>query len=94
MHMELGSAAECDDDDDDEGSDRNQQQQEYQQPTQQTQQATARKFVPGNDFECPLTLDIMHDPVTDALGYTYERNAIESWLQVIPTQPAAAHPRA
>jgi hypothetical protein len=29
---------------------------------------------------CPITLDLMRDPVIDANGYTFERSAIETFL--------------
>ena len=29
---------------------------------------------------CPLTLELMSDPVLAADGHTYERRAIEEWL--------------
>jgi hypothetical protein len=32
-----------------------------------------------NAFCCPITHDIMIDPVTDCFGHTYERKAIEQW---------------
>mmetsp|Transcript_20772 Transcript_20772/g.24556 ORF Transcript_20772/g.24556 Transcript_20772/m.24556 type:complete len:344 (+) Transcript_20772:50-1081(+) len=32
------------------------------------------------EFECPITLDVMEDPVIAADGKTYEREAIEDWL--------------
>jgi len=32
-----------------------------------------------NAFCCPITYDIMIDPVTDCFGHTYERKAIEQW---------------
>jgi len=32
------------------------------------------------DFFCPITLDVMEDPVTAADGVTYERTAIEAWM--------------
>jgi hypothetical protein len=85
--LDVGSVAECDDDDDDE-NDTDRSRADLQSVQEPTRQATARKFVPGDDFECPLTLEIMKDPVTDALGYTYERHAIESWLQDHNTSPA------
>jgi len=34
-----------------------------------------------NAFLCPITHDIMRDPVVCADGHTYERSAIEHWLQ-------------
>ena len=30
---------------------------------------------------CPITHDLMRDPVTDALGHSYERVAIEDWFR-------------
>jgi len=33
------------------------------------------------EFYCPITLEIMHDPVITADGATYERSAIQEWLQ-------------
>lgn len=30
---------------------------------------------------CPLTKEIMREPVIAADGYTYERHAIDAWLQ-------------
>ena len=32
-------------------------------------------------FECPLTLEVMEDPVVAADGNTYERYAIEEWFE-------------
>ncbi len=36
---------------------------------------------------CPITLDYMHDPVTDCNGHTFERSAIESWYARHDTSP-------
>ncbi len=36
---------------------------------------------------CPITLTIMKDPVLAPDGYTYERSAIEQWLQKHGTSP-------
>lgn len=38
-------------------------------------------------FYCPLTEDIMMEPVLDNNGTTYERVAIEAWLQHFKTLP-------
>jgi hypothetical protein len=32
------------------------------------------------EFFCPIGLELMVDPVTDSLGYTYERALIEEWF--------------
>ena len=38
-------------------------------------------------FICPITHQVMRDPVQDSDGYTYEREAIESWLRINQTSP-------
>jgi hypothetical protein len=32
-------------------------------------------------FVCPITMEVMRDPVIAADGHTYEREAIENWLR-------------
>ncbi|KAG5225691.1 E3 ubiquitin-protein ligase [Salix suchowensis] len=39
------------------------------------------KHNPPKDFVCPITSHIFDDPVTLETGQTYERRAIEEWLQ-------------
>lgn len=39
-------------------------------------------------FLCPITLQIMEDPVITADGHAYERKAIEDWLQRQSTSPS------
>jgi hypothetical protein len=34
-----------------------------------------------NSFLCPITLEIMEDPVATSDGFSYERTAIEYWLR-------------
>lgn len=34
-----------------------------------------------NEFLCPITMEIMHDPVIAADGYTYDRSAILAWFE-------------
>jgi hypothetical protein len=42
----------------------------------------ARQLITGSDaFACPITREIMDDPVICSDGHTYERVAIEQWLQ-------------
>jgi len=36
---------------------------------------------------CPLTQELIFDPVTAADGHTYERLAIESWFESHDTSP-------
>ena len=41
---------------------------------------------------CPITLTLMADPVTTVDGMTYERYAIETWLQANNTSPLTGEP--
>ena len=43
-------------------------------------------FVP-NEFYCPITGDLMKDPVSEPEGHTYERDAIMKWLSKNKTSP-------
>ncbi|CAM6106445.1 unnamed protein product [Calypogeia fissa] len=36
--------------------------------------------VPPDDFKCPISLELMNDPVIVATGQTYERVCIQKWL--------------
>lgn len=38
-------------------------------------------------FYCPITMDLMTDPVIDKDGMTYERDAIMQWIQVNGKSP-------
>ena len=49
-------------------------------------QASEAAEVP-NDFICPITAEIMTDPVTTVDGFTYERAAITEWLSTKDTSP-------
>jgi ubiquitin-protein ligase len=40
-----------------------------------------------DDFLCPITLELMQDPVISADGHSYERSAIEGWLATHDTSP-------
>ncbi|CAF1003515.1 unnamed protein product [Adineta ricciae] len=40
-----------------------------------------------NEFLCPITHELMTDPVCISDGYTYERKAIEEWLTKKQTSP-------
>ena len=40
-----------------------------------------------DDYICPITAEIMIDPVTTADGFTYEREAITKWLRTKDTSP-------
>jgi hypothetical protein len=39
-------------------------------------------------FTCPITLEMMHDPVFATDGHTYEREAIKGWLENRTTSPS------
>jgi hypothetical protein len=43
-------------------------------------------------FMCPLTMDIMYDPVLDPEGNTYERRAIMEWLRHKRNSPVSRQP--
>ena len=43
-----------------------------------------------DEFVCPITLTLMTDPVITSDGQTYERKAIEDWLQQNNTSPLTA----
>jgi hypothetical protein len=43
-------------------------------------------------FICPLTMDIMYDPVLDQEGNTYERRAIMEWLRRKRNSPVSRQP--
>ena len=42
---------------------------------------------PPDDFVCPITQELMIDPVIATDGHTYERHAIERWLAKNSTSP-------
>lgn len=45
------------------------------------------RLPPPNHFICPILKEIMTDPCVAADGYTYERMAIEAWLEKKNTSP-------
>ena len=51
-----------------------------------TRAGVAESSVP-EDFKCPITTFIMTDPVCAEDGHTYERRAIERWLEDHDTSP-------
>ena len=56
----------------------------------------AKEAEPPHDFVCPITTEVMSDPVMAADGHAYERSAIERWLATKSTSPltggALEHP--
>lgn len=55
----------------------------------QTQKISAEDVgtVPQVDLECPISLEIMDDPVIAMDGFTYEREAIERWFKSSNSSP-------
>ena len=49
-------------------------------------EASAAAEVP-DDYICPITTEIMTDPVSASDGFTYERAAITEWLRTKDTSP-------
>jgi hypothetical protein len=46
-----------------------------------------RKVKVSHQFFCPITQEIMRDPVIAEDGHTYEKAVIEKWLEKSPTSP-------
>ena len=42
---------------------------------------------PPDEFTCPITQELMQDPVVAADGHTYERAAIAEWIVRRTTSP-------
>ena len=47
-----------------------------------------------NDLRCPISLEVMRDPVIAADGHSYEREAITRWLGAHRTSPLTGRPLA
>jgi len=45
-----------------------------------------------DSFYCPITCDLITDPVISKDGNSYEREAIENWIQVNGTSPVTRNP--
>ena len=45
-----------------------------------------------DSFYCPITCDLITDPVISKDGISYEREAIENWIQVNGTSPVTRNP--
>lgn len=52
---------------------------------------TTDRNVPSG-FVCPLTMEVMFDPVLDAEGNTFERISLLQWLKQSPTSPISRQP--
>ncbi|KAH0460089.1 hypothetical protein IEQ34_010752 [Dendrobium chrysotoxum] len=54
-----------------------------QKPTKSTSQLTIiTELIIPDHFQCPISLDLMKDPVTATTGITYDRESIEKWLEM------------
>ncbi|KAL7613409.1 hypothetical protein Lser_V15G09182 [Lactuca serriola] len=49
--------------------------------------ASMTSTTPPNHFICPILKDVMVDPCVAADGYTYDRRAMEKWLEGSDTSP-------
>ena len=58
----------------------------------QGQQQIAHEMVSTYGLACPLTKQVMRDPVVAGDGYTYERAAIEHWLGQHSISPITKQP--
>ena len=45
-----------------------------------------------DEYVCPITAEIMSDPVCLSDGFTYERAAIAQWLETHNTSPKTGAP--
>ncbi|CAN0290841.1 unnamed protein product, partial [Discosporangium mesarthrocarpum] len=45
-----------------------------------------------DEFLCPITRELMRDPVIAADGHTYDREAIEMWLRNHDSSPKTGQP--
>ena len=47
---------------------------------------------PPDQYTCPITCELMDDPVVASDGHTYERRAIEQWFAKQRTSPKTGAP--
>ena len=64
-----------------------QQLQAQQLQAQQQQQQQQQSKAVAEQLTCPITMELMQDPVFTADGHTYERSAIEHWMKTNDTSP-------
>ncbi|GMH12758.1 hypothetical protein Nepgr_014599 [Nepenthes gracilis] len=48
---------------------------------QPSSEGTKKSLIIPDDFRCPISLELMKDPVIVSTGQTYERSCIEKWLE-------------
>ncbi len=66
--------------------------QEKEKESQQEQQALIALQQPPNEFLCPITHELMDDPVVLADGFSYNRAAIIEWLAIRKISPLTGEP--
>lgn len=57
-----------------------------------SQDAVPEEAAIPEEFFCPITLEVMVDPVSDNEGHTYERAAIEDWIKLGKPSPLSNKP--
>lgn len=62
-------------------------------PSDESGSLTRQDAVP-HEFKCPITLEIMTDPVQASDGHTYEKSAIVAWLETRRSSPVTNNPLA
>ena len=48
-------------------------------------------FIPP-DFYCPITGELLVEPVSEPSGHTYEKDSILQWLKIKNVSPLTKHP--
>lgn len=61
-------------------------------PKQANAKKDAKEVDVPDSFLCPLTQEVLRDPVVDPDGNSYERHAIEAWLEKNSTSPITRKP--
>ena len=56
--------------------------------------AAAADYEPLEDYQCPITTEVMIDPVVTTDGFTYERAAIAQWFTTSNMSPSTGEPLA
>ena len=51
--------------------------------SRETQNQGGATAAPPDNFRCPITTEVMQDPVFSMDGHTYEREAIETWSDLL-----------
>ena len=65
---------------------------EFMLKTEEKEKEVKEMMTVPDAFECPISRDVMHDPVMSPSGNSYERTAIEGWLRNHSTSPKTRNP--